>query len=106
YFNLSDIQYAILETSGELSIMPVTQQSVVTKADLKIETAQESLPIPLIMDGNINYKNLKLLGKDETWLNSKLKQNKISRAKDVFIGTLDSKNKFYYQLKEGKENYK
>jgi uncharacterized membrane protein YcaP (DUF421 family) len=104
YFNISDIQYAILETSGELSIMPVTQQSTVTKADLKMKTAQESLPIPLIMDGNINYKNLKLLGKDEPWLNSKLKQNNISCAKDVFIGTLDSKSKFYYQLKEGKEN--
>ncbi|MBK5241564.1 DUF421 domain-containing protein [Clostridium sp.] len=104
YFNISDIQYAILETSGELSIMPVTQQNAVTKADLKMKTEQELLPIPLIMDGNINYKNLNLLGKDDTWLNSILKQNNISSAKDVFIGTLDSKNKFYYQLKEGKEN--
>ncbi|MGH4118309.1 DUF421 domain-containing protein [Clostridium sp.] len=106
YFNISDIQYAILETSGELSIMPVTQQNVVTKADLKIKTAQESLPIPLIMDGNINYKNLKLLSKDETWLKSILKQNNISCSKDVFIGTLDSKNKFYYQLKEGVKSNK
>jgi len=65
YFNLSDIQYAILETSGELSILPKTGISNATKDDLNITITQESLPVPLIMDGNINYKNLKLLSKDE-----------------------------------------
>jgi len=102
YFNLSDIQYAILETSGELSILPKTGQSNVTKDDLKLKITQESLPIPLIMDGNINHKNLKLIGKDEIWLNRKLKTNNILSSKDVFLGIIDSKNKFFYQLKEGK----
>jgi uncharacterized membrane protein YcaP (DUF421 family) len=103
YFNLSDIQYAILETSGELSIMPKTEQCNATKEDLKVTITQESLPIPLIMDGNVNHKNLELLAKDETWLNSMLKEHNISSAKDVFIGIIDSKNKFFYQLKEGKD---
>ncbi|MBU3090789.1 DUF421 domain-containing protein [Clostridium sp. CM028] len=103
YFNLSDIQYAILETSGELSILPKTSISNATKDDLNISIAQESLPIPLIMDGNINYKNLNLLKKDITWLNNILRKNNILCAKDVFIGMIDSKNKFYYQLKEGKD---
>lgn len=106
YFNLSDIQYAILETSGELSILPKTGKSNTTKEDLKLKITQEALPIPLIMDGNINYRNLKLLSKDETWLNSILKENNISSAKDVFVGILDSKNKFFYQLKEGKDKTK
>ena len=104
YFNLSDIHYAILETSGALSILPKTAQAAATKEDLNIKITQESLPIPLIMDGNINYKNLKLLEKDENWLKNLLKRNKIAYASDLFIGMLDSKNKFYYQLKEGKEN--
>jgi len=103
YFNIGDIQYAILETSGELSILPKTNLCTVTKEDLNISAAQEFLPVPLIMDGNINHHNLKLLSKDETWLNSLLKKNNISSTKDVFIGTLDSKNQFYYQLKEGKD---
>jgi len=106
YFNLSDIQYAILETSGELSILPKTGQSNATKDDLNITITQESLPVPLIMDGNINYKNLILLKKDETWLNNILKRNKISDANDLFIGMLDSNKKFYYQLKEGKDKIK
>jgi len=103
YFNLSDIQYAILETSGELSILPRTGQSNATKDDLNITVTQDSLPVPLIMDGNINHKNLKLLEKDESWLNSILKKHKISSSREVFVGMLDSKNKFYYQLKEVKE---
>ncbi|MBU3145464.1 DUF421 domain-containing protein [Clostridium sp. CF012] len=103
YFNLSDIQYAILETSGELSILPKTGQSNATKDDLKLKIVQESLPIPLIMDGNVNFKNLKILSKDETWLENLLKKNNIASSKDVFIGIIDSKNKFYYQLKEGKD---
>jgi len=102
YFNLSDIQYAILETSGELSILPKTGQSSATKDDLKLKITQESLPIPLIMDGNINHKNLKLLAKDEIWLNNLLKENNISNARDVFLGIIDTKNKFFYQFKEGK----
>ncbi|MGV8983248.1 DUF421 domain-containing protein [Clostridium sp.] len=106
YFNLSDIQYAILETSGELSILPKTGKSNTTKDDLNITITQESLPIPLIMDGNINYKNLEILAKDEAWLISLLKNNNISSAKDVFIAMLDSKNKFFYQLKEGKGKIK
>ena len=102
FFNLSDIQYAILETSGELSILPKTGKSSVTKDDLNLKSIQESLPIPLIMDGNVNYKNLQLIDKDETWLNSLLKENNIHHAKDVFLGIIDSNNKFYYQFKEGK----
>jgi uncharacterized membrane protein YcaP (DUF421 family) len=102
YFNLSDIQYAILETSGELSILPKTGLSNATKDDLNLSLPQETLPIPLIMDGNVNYKNLKLLSKDETWLINKLKEKHISSTKDVFIGIMDSNNKFYYQLKDGK----
>lgn len=101
YFNLSDIQYAILETSGELSILPKTEISNATKGDLNITITQESLPIPLIMDGNVNHKNLELLDKDEFWLNKILKEHDIDNAKDVFLGIIDSKNKFFYQLKEG-----
>ena len=106
YFNLSDIQYAILETSGELSILPKTKKSAATKEDLNLKVVQEVLPVPLIMDGNINFKNLKLIEKDEVWLNRLLMKNNISHAKDVFIGTLDSQNEFFYQLKERKDEHK
>lgn len=102
YFNVADLQYVILETSGELSVLPKAKKSTVVKEDLSLKVVEESLPIPLIMDGNINYKNLKTLSKDEAWLTHLLNKNNISSAKDVFFGTLDSNSKFFYQLKEGK----
>jgi uncharacterized membrane protein YcaP (DUF421 family) len=103
-YNLEDIEYAILETSGQLSIIPKTELSGVTKQDLKIKAVQETLPITLILDGKINTSNLKLANKTEKWLNSQLKSNKVNSYKDVFIALIDSKGEFYYQVKDNIKN--
>lgn len=103
-YNLEDIEYAILETSGQLSIIPKTELSGVTKQDLKIKVNQETLPITLILDGKINTNNLKLANKTEKWLNSQLKSNKVNSYKDVFIALIDSKGEFYYQVKDNVKN--
>ncbi|MCT8975857.1 DUF421 domain-containing protein [Clostridium sp. CX1] len=102
YYNIEDIHYAILETSGQLSVMPKTELSNVTKADLNIKSQQESLPVTLILDGRINYDNLKIIDKDEQWLNKQLRKNNISSPKNIFIALLDSKGKFYHQSKPQK----
>ncbi len=60
YYDLENIEYAILETSGQLSIIPKTEELPVTKKDLSLEITQEKLPVTLILDGKINKKNLKL----------------------------------------------
>lgn len=100
YYNISDVEYAILETSGQLSIMPKTSISPATKEDLKINSPQEKLPVTLILDGKINKANLKSINKTEEWLYTQLKMNNISSVKEVFIATIDSKGKFFYQLKD------
>jgi uncharacterized membrane protein YcaP (DUF421 family) len=97
YYNIEDIEYAILETSGQLSIIPKTELSNVTKSDLNIVVSQDSLPVTLILNGRINKENLKIINKDENWIKAQLKQNKISSIKDVFLALMDSKGKFYYQ---------
>ncbi len=74
YYDLENIEYAILETSGQLSIIPKTEESPVTKKDLFLQTTQEKLPITLILDGKINKKNLKLIKRDENWLKNQLKK--------------------------------
>ncbi|MDP4144433.1 MAG: DUF421 domain-containing protein [Bacillota bacterium] len=103
YFNLSDIHCAILETSGQLSIIPKSPAANVTRDDLKISTSQDELPITLIMDGKVNKHSLELLNKNKDWLDSLLKENNILSSKDVFVGIIDSKGKFFYQCKEGEE---
>ncbi|WPC42135.1 DUF421 domain-containing protein [Clostridium sp. JS66] len=99
HFNLDDIHFAILETSGQLSIIPKTNLAPATKGDLKVPFKQDTIPVTLILDGSINHDNLKILNKDENWLNEKLKRFNINSPKEVFIALIDSQGSFYYQKK-------
>lgn len=99
YFNLQDIEYAILETSGQLSIIPNSECDTPTKQDLQIKSIQDKLPITIIIDGKLKLESLSMANKDVNWVNSQLKNNNIDSIKDIFIGIIDSKSNFYYQLK-------
>ncbi|MCY6369556.1 YetF domain-containing protein [Clostridium ganghwense] len=100
FYNIQDIAFAVLETSGELSIIPKTDITSVTKKDLNIASKQDQLPITLILDGKIDSNNLKTINKDINWLNSQLISNNIDNPNKVFIAILDSQNKFFFQLKD------
>lgn len=100
YYNLSDIQYAILETSGQLSIIPKTELANVSKKDMNINAKQEQLPVILILDGCIHNSNLETIKQDEDWLNKNVRKNGAKSTDDVFIALLDSSGKFYMQLKD------
>lgn len=102
YFNIQDIEYAILETSGQLSIIPNSQLTPVKRQDLGINVPQEKLPITLILDGKINEENLSKANKNMNWLNNQLHKNNINSASEVFIGILDSGSNFYYQLRDNR----
>ncbi|KRU24953.1 membrane protein [Clostridium sporogenes] len=99
YYDLQSVEYAILETSGQLSIIPKTEESPVTKKDLSLQTTQERLPVTLILDGKINRKNLKLIKKDEQWLKNKLEKYNISSYDELLIAVLNSNGNLYYQKK-------
>lgn len=100
FYNIQDIAYAVLETSGELSIMPKTEITPASKKDLNIPIQQEKLPVTLILDGKIDCNNLKIINKDINWLNSQLKSNNIDSAKKVFVAILDTQNKIFFQMKD------
>lgn len=97
YLNTSDIEYAILENSGKLSIIPKAGKSPLIKEDMKIKSSEEKLPVGLILDGKLNEDNLKISGYDIDWLLKNLKLNKIDKITDVFIAMLDSKGNLYIQ---------
>jgi uncharacterized membrane protein YcaP (DUF421 family) len=101
YYDIENIQYAILETSGQLSVIPKTELEPATKLDLNIKTTQDKLPVTLILDGKVNQHNLKIIEKNNSWLQNQLKKNNIHSVDKVFIALLDSKGKFFYQLREG-----
>lgn len=99
YFNINEIEYAILETNGELSIIPKSELEPVTKKDLKLKPSKPVLPALLISDGRIIKENLKILNKDENWFYEQLKQNNISTVDNIFLAYLNTDNKFIYQYK-------
>ncbi|KMT20847.1 DUF421 domain-containing protein [Clostridium cylindrosporum] len=103
YIDLADIEYAIMETSGKLSIVPVYSKTPVTKEDLKLVGDDPTLPISIILDGKINHHNLKIAGYDEKWIYKKLQENEIEDPNDVLVAIIDSTRKLYIQ-KRGEED--
>src|SRR5690625_4090858 len=68
YPNIQDIEFAVLETNGQLSVVPKSQKRPVHAADLGVSTQYEGLPAPLVVDGEIDTENLQRIGLDKTWL--------------------------------------
>lgn len=97
---LADIEYAILETNGKLSVLPKSQKRPVTPEDLNIETSYEGLPYPLVIDGNINYKVLNKVKLNEEWLKEELAKLGYINLKEVFFASLDTEGELVVQRKE------
>lgn len=92
YPNISDIDYAILEPIGEISIIPKAENTPVTVQHLDISIDDEGLPIAVIIDGRVQDKNLKLLGKSRDWLREKLQTNNLN-VKDIIYAYVNEKTK-------------
>jgi len=103
YANLLDVEYAIIETNGMLSIIPKSTKRPVTPADMNFVTEYEGLPFLLIADGVINQMALKSAQLDEEWLYEKLAEFDIQKIEDVFIASLDTSGNFFVQQKHEKE---
>jgi len=103
YANISDIEYAIIETNGLLSVIPKSQKRPITPDDLNVKVDYEGLPMILVSDGEINHFALKRSGLSEKWLMKKLKEeHKIKSVKDVFIASVDSVGNLFVQEKQKK----
>ncbi len=97
--DISDVEYAILETSGQLSVILKSEKRPVEPQDLKIYPQYEGLPITLIIDGQVIKENLKKVDLDLIWLQNELGKYGIKNVKDVFFASLDAHKQLYYQLK-------
>lgn len=100
YFNINEIEYAILETNGQISVISKTKLDPATKEDLNIKTTQQAIPLIVIHEGKIEHANLDFLKKTEQWLNDQLKKGKVENIEDIFIAFLDSNNNFVFQYKD------
>lgn len=92
YFDISQIEYAIMEADGKISIMPKSEYAPVTLKDLNIKTNNSSLCANVIIDGKIMHKNLQNMKKDEKWLIKQLTQ-KNKKVEELLLATLDENGK-------------
>ncbi|MGI6659817.1 MAG: DUF421 domain-containing protein [Dethiobacteraceae bacterium] len=99
--NIADVEYAVLETSGELSVVLKSSKRPVTPEDLGLPTKYEGLPVPLIFDGHIHYNNLRSLRLDQAWLLAEVRKQGLERIEDVLYASLDTDGNLYISEKEG-----
>lgn len=104
YFNISQIQYAIMETNGKVSVMPKAEFSPATNGDLNNNVQDGYLPIVLVSEGKIIKENIALAGFSEEKVMKLIKENsnkKEVRLKDVLLLTVDQTGQAYIQFKIG-----
>ena len=97
--NLGEVEYAILETSGDVTVVQKPEKRPTIPEDFNIKPEYEGLPYDLIIDGKIMEKNLKIIGKNYIWLKKQVEKFGY-KPEEVLIATIDSKGQFYCQKKE------
>lgn len=97
-FKVSDVEMAILETNGKLSVMLKTDQQPVTAQMLNIPVTQEHGPMILIMDGKMMTKSMNVMGFTAEWLQTEVKKQGAESISDVFLAQIDSKGQLYVDL--------
>ena len=98
--DFTQVQYAILETTGQLSVLLKIEEQPVTAKQMNVENQEPGLPVTIIEDGKIMGENLKQRGLDRNWLEQVLAQHKVSHAQEIFLLTVNELNQTYCAVKE------
>lgn len=98
--DISTVKHAILETDGTLSIIPYVSEAPVTPNQMNLSVTDVEYPVIIISDGRILKNNLRVLNKDEKWLNKQLKTKGFTDAAQVYIMASDKDNNIYIAQKE------
>lgn len=103
YLDISDIEYAIIETNGTISIIPKSACDTVKRKDLNIKQNESKIPVVLLERGRLNKKALQGINKDEKWLDEKLKSLNYPPRDKLFLIMIDSNGKLFVQRKNQKD---
>lgn len=94
YFDLNEIDYAIMEVNGKVSIMPKQPYKPITLKDMNLKESNQSLCANVIIDSNIMENNLKNMNKNIEWLEQQLKIKGYESLDNILLATLDKNEKF------------
>ncbi len=101
-FTIGDVEYAILETSGQLTVIQKPEKRNAIPEDFGITPEYEGIPYDLVIDGKVMYENLKAIGRDYNWLLNQVKKFKI-KPEQALVVTYDGKAQIFCQAKEEKK---
>lgn len=104
YYSFDQVLYAIIETNGKMSVIPVSSSAPATASDVGVNNPPANLPHVIVSDGKLIKDEMKKLSITHEKLDRIFKHLKINSIKDLIILSMDSNGKVYYQLKG--ENYK
>lgn len=104
YVDLGKIKYAILETSGKISVIPYAKEQPVTSRQMDISPIEPGLPLTIICDGRVLRQNIALRGLDDSWLQQELAHRGLQSPKDVLLLTIDENNVVYCAEKNVPKN--
>ena len=99
-FNIEDVEFALLEGNGGLSVLLKSQKRPLTPSDLGVPTGYEGLSSEIIVDGRVIYQNLKQNQLDEQWLISELRKRGYNSPRDIVLATLSSDGQLYIDDKK------
>lgn len=93
YFNLDEVQTAVFEYNGRLTVLPVSTKRPLNATDMNLTLEPEYISAEVIMDGRILEENLKRMGLDAKWLEKQVKSQGYKNAKEIFLGMCDQNKK-------------
>ncbi|MEW5762972.1 MAG: DUF421 domain-containing protein [Bacillota bacterium] len=105
YFNIGDVEFAVLEPNGELSVLPKSQKRPVTPADLNLPTQYEGMVTELVVDGVIIEQNLRQNNLNEEWLLGELQKQGVHSLNEVAYAGLDANGNLYVDRKQDTLEY-
>lgn len=99
--DIDSVKYAVLETTGRISVITRRQEQPPTASDLDISVQDNGLPVIVISDGRVLSENMKVRNLSDQWLRQQLSGRKIHDISQVFLMTVDEAGKVYLSVKEG-----
>ena len=100
YTDPATVKYAILETNGQLSVLPYANQKPPTAQQLQVSAEESGLPLVVISDGRLLEHNLRALGRDRKWLDRRLEERGCSGLEAVFLLLVDQTGSIYLARKD------
>lgn len=99
YFSICEVEYAIMETNGKVSVMPKQNLAPATKEDIGVKPTTTSLPLTIISEGKYMEDNLNLSSRPKQYFDNLLKKENINSIKNVLLLTITKEGEVYLQEK-------